>query len=128
MLNKKETVIMREIYKRSANNNGVCYIRPVDLMAGIPYNITLEKDDIAPILQGLAYDEYFDLEEIEKDGEYTLYIKLLKKGFAFQRSEEVRLRNQKNSIITKIALTLLGVAVAWALKYVIQLIIDSKGG
>lgn len=128
MLNKKETVIMREIYKRSANNNGVCYIRPVDLMAGIPYNITLEKDDIAPILQGLAYDEYFDLEEIEKDGEYTLYIKLLKKGFAFQRSEEVRLRNQKNSIITKIALTLLGVAVAWALKYVIQLIINSKGG
>lgn len=128
MLNKKETVIMREIYKRSANNNGVCYIRPVDLMAGIPYNITLEKDDIAPILQGLAYDEYFDLEEIEKDGEYTLYIKLLKKGFAFQRSEEVRLRNQKNSIITKIALTLLGVAVAWALKYIIQLIINSKGG
>lgn len=128
MLNKKETVIMREIYKRSANNNGVCYIRPVDLMAGIPYSITLEKDDIAPILQGLAYDEYFDLEEIEKDGEYTLYIKLLKKGFAFQRSEEVRLRNQKNSIITKIALTLLGVAVAWALKYIIQLIINSKGG
>lgn len=128
MLNKKETVIMREIYKRSANNNGVCYIRPVDLMAGIPYNIALEKEDVAPILQGLAYDEYFDLEEIEKDGEYTLYIKLLKKGFAFQRSEEVRLRNQKNSIITKIALTLLGVAVAWALKYIIQLIIDSKGG
>ena len=77
MLNKKETVVMREIYKRSANNNGVCYIRPVDLMAGIPYNIALEKDDIAPILQGLAYDEYFDVEEVVKDGEYTLFIKLL---------------------------------------------------
>ncbi len=128
MLNKKETVIMREIYKRSANNNGVCYIRPVDLIAGIPYNIPLEKEDIAPILQGLAYDEYFDVEEIERDGEYTLYIKLLKKGFAFQRSEEVRLRNQKNSIITKVAMTLFGVALAWVLKYIIQLIIESKGG
>lgn len=128
MLNKKETVIMREIYKRSAKNNGVCYIRPVDLMAGIPYNITIEKDDIAPILQGLEYDEYFDIEEMDKDGEYTLFIKLQKKGFAFQRAEEIRLRNRKNSIITKIALTLLGVALAWVLRYVIQLIINSKGG
>ena len=128
MLNKKETIVMREIYKRSANNNGVCYIRPVDLMAGIPYNIALEKDDIAPILQGLAYDEYFDVEEVVKDGEYTLFIKLLKKGFAFQRSEEVRLRNRKNSIITKVALALLGVGVAWILKYIIQLIQAAKGG
>lgn len=128
MLNKKETVIMREIYKRSAKNNGVCYIRPVDLMAGIPYNITIEKEDIAPILQGLEYDEYFDIEEVDKDGEYTLIIKLQKKGFAFQRAEEIRLRNRKNSIIAKISLTLLGVALAWVLRYVIQLIINSKGG
>ena len=128
MLNKKETVIMREIYKRTTNNNGTCIIRPVDLMAGIPYSVEIDKEDLAPILQGLEYDEYFNIEEEDAaDGEYYLHITLLKKGFAFQRNEEIRLRNQKNSIITKIALTLLGVVLAFALRWIIQLIVN-KGG
>jgi len=126
MLNKKEIVIMREIYKRTTNNNGKCVIRPVELMAGIPYNIDIEKEDLAPILQGLEYDEYFNMEEHLDGDEYSLHITLLKKGFAFQRNEEIRLRNQKNSIISKIALTLLGVGLAFVLRWIIQLIM-SKG-
>ena len=128
MLNKKETVIMREIFKRTTNNNGTCIIRPVELMSAIPYNVEIDKEDLSPILQGLEYDEYFKMEPQEaENGETVLHITLQRKGFAFQRNEEMRLRNQKNSIITKIALTLLGVGLAWALRWIIQLIM-AKGG
>ena len=126
MLNKKEVVVMREIYKRTTNNNGMCYIRPVELMASIPYNVEICLEDLSPILQGLAYDEYFDLKEFtDENNEFVIQITLLKKGFAFQRAEEQRVRNRKNSIITKVALTLLGVALAWLLRYIIQLIQNS---
>lgn len=126
MLNKKEVVVMREIYKRTTNNNGMCYIRPVELMASIPYNVEICMEDLSPILQGLAYDEYFDLKEFtDENNEFVIQITLLKKGFAFQRAEEQRVRNRKNSIITKVALTLLGVALAWLLRYIIQLIQNS---
>ena len=126
MLNKKEVVVMREIYKRTTNNNGMCLVRPVDLMASIPYNVYINLEDLSPILQGLAYDEYFDLKEFtDENNEFVIQITLLKKGFAFQRAEEQRVRNRKNSIITKVALTLLGVALAWLLRYIIQLIQNS---
>ena len=122
MLNKKETVIMREIYKRTTNNNGKCLVRPVDLMASIPYNVELTLEELPPILQNLAYDEYFDLVETEKKGEYYFCITLLHKGFAFQRAEEQRIRNRKNSIITKVSLTLLGVVLAFVFRWIIKLI------
>ena len=123
MLSKKETVVMREIYKRTTNNNGKCLVRPVDLMAAIPYNVELTLEELPPILQNLAYDEYFDLVETEKKGEYYFCITLLHKGFAFQRAEEQRIRNRKNSIIAKVGLTLLGVVLAWLLRWIIGLIV-----
>ena len=123
MLNKKETVIMREIYKRTTNNNGKCLVRPVDLMASIPYNVELTLEELPPILQNLAYDEYFELVETEKKGEYYFCITLLHKGFAFQRAEEQRIRNRKNSIMTKVGLTLLGVLLAWLLRWIIGIVV-----
>ena len=123
MLNKKEVVIMREIYKRTINNNGKCYVRPVDLMAALPYTVEITPEDVTSILQGLAYDEYFEINEmVDKDNEYVLQIVLLKKGHAFQRAEEQRIRNRKNSIMAKVGLTLLGVALAWLLRYIISII------
>lgn len=119
MLSKKETIIMREIYKRTTNNNGMCLVRPVDLMSSIPYNVEINLEDLAPILQGLAYDEYFELVETEKKGDFYFCITLLKKGFAFQRAEEMRIRNRKNSIMSKVLLTLLGVVLATVLRYAI---------
>jgi glucan biosynthesis protein len=121
MLSKKETVIMREIYKRTTNNNGKCLVRPVDLMAAIPYSVELTADELPSILQNLAYDEYFELVETEKKDEYYFCITLLHKGFAFQRAEEQRIRNRKNSILAKVGLTLLGVLLAWLLRLVIGL-------
>ena len=126
MLNKKEVVIMREIYKRTTNNSGKCTIRPVDLMASIPYNVDICLEDLSPILQGLAYDEYFEIKDVvDEENEYAMQITLLKKGYAFQRTEEQRIRNRKNSILTKVGLTLLGVALAWLLRFIISLFQNS---
>ncbi len=124
MLNKKEIALMREIYRKTTNNNGMCLVRPVDLMKGIPYSVEFNKDDLAPTMQGLVYDEYFELVETDKKGDYYFCVTLLKKGFAFQRSEEVRIRARRASIIQKILLTLLGAGLAFAIRQILSLLIN----
>lgn len=111
MLNKKESALMRVIYKKTTKNKGMCLIRPVDLMTGISYSIDFKAEDLEPTMKALVYDEYIDLVESDKRGDFYYCITLLKKGFAFQRSEEQRLRARRSSIISKILLALLGSAV-----------------
>ena len=111
MLNKKESALMRVIYKKTTKNKGMCLIRPVDLMVGISYGIDFKAEDLEPTMKALVYDEYIDLVESDKKGDFYYCITLLKKGFAFQRSEEQRLRARRSSIISKILLALLGGAV-----------------
>ena len=111
MLNKKESALMRVIYKKTTKNKGMCLIRPVDLMVGISYGIDFKAEDLEPTMKALVYDEYIDLVESDKRGDFYYCITLLKKGFAFQRSEEQWLRARRSSIISKILLALLGGAV-----------------
>lgn len=115
---------MREIYKKTTNNNGMCLVRPVDLMKGIPYSVDFSKDDLEPTMQGLVYDEFFELLETDKKGEYYFCITLLKKGFAFQRTEEMRMRARRASILQKILLTLLGAGLAFAIRQILALLIN----
>ncbi len=126
MLNKKETALMREIYQKTAGNNGTCLVRPVELIRGIPYNVEFDRDDLVPTMKGLMYDEYFDLVETDKKGDYYFCITLLKKGFAFQRNEELRLRTRRakiiGSVIQKVILTLIGVGLGYLLKQLIALL------
>ena len=111
MLNKKESALMRVIYKKTTKNKGMCLIRPVELMVGIPYDIEFRAEDLEPTIKALEYDEYIDIVESDKKGEFYYCITLSKKGFAFQRSEEQRIRNRRSSIIFKIMLALIGSAV-----------------
>lgn len=111
MLNKKESALMRVIYKKTTKNKGMCLIRPVDLMVGISYGIDFKAEDLEPTMKALVYDEYIDLVESDKKGDFYYCITLLKKGFAFQRSEEQRLRARRSSIIFKVLLALIGSAV-----------------
>ncbi len=108
MLNKKEVALMRVIYQKTTNNNGMCLVRPVDIMQGIPYNIEFNREDLEPLLRGLAYDEYFELLETDKKGEYYFCITLLKKGFAFQRTQEMLQRSNRNKWITKVIFIIVG--------------------
>ena len=80
-------------------------------MTGIPYSLEFKMEDLEPTMRALEYDEYIDLVESEKKGDFYYCITLLKKGFAFQRSEEQRLRARRSSIISKILLALLGGAI-----------------
>ena len=111
MLNKKESALMRVIYKKTTKNKGMCLIRPVELMVGIPYDIEFRAEDLEPTIKALMYDEYIEIVESDKKGDFYYCITLLKKGFAFQRSEEQRLRTRRSSIIFKILLALIGSAV-----------------
>ena len=125
MLNKKESALMRVIYKQTTKNKGMCLIRPVELMVGIPYSLEFKSEDLEPTMRALVYDEYIDLVESDKKGDFYYCITLLKKGFAFQRSEEQRLRARRSSIIWKVLLALIGAAVAIAAKPLINLIINA---
>ena len=125
MLNKKESALMRVIYKKTTKNKGMCLIRPVELMVGIPYEIDFRAEDLEPTIKALEYDEYIEIVESDKKGDFYYCITLSKKGFAFQRSEEQRIRNRRSSIVWKIVLTVLGVALAAALKPLIELIANA---
>ena len=119
MLNKKESALMRVIYKKTTKNKGMCLIRPVDLMMGISYGMDFKAEDLEPTIKALVYDEYIDYVESDKKGDFYYCITLLKKGFAFQRSEEQRVRARRSSIIAKVLLALLGSAVTIAVTRVI---------
>ena len=119
MLNKKESALMRVIYKKTTKNKGMCLIRPVDIMMGISYAIDFKEEDLEPTMKALVYDEYIDLVESDKKGDFYYCITLLKKGFAFQRSEEQRLRARRSSIIFKVLLALIGSAVTIVLTRVL---------
>ena len=125
MLNKKESALMRVIYKKTTKNKGMCLIRPVDILIGIPYSLDFKEEDLEPTMRALEYDEYIDIVESDKKGDFYYCVTLLKKGFAFQRSEEQRLRARRSSIVWKIILTLLGVALAAALRPLLTLIINA---
>jgi len=125
MLNKKESALMRVIYKQTTKNKGMCLIRPVDLMVGIPYSLEFKAEDLEPTMRALVYDEYIDLVESDKKGNFYYCITLLKKGFAFQRSEEQRLRARRSSIVWKVLLALIGASVAIAAKPILTLIINA---
>ena len=125
MLNKKETALMRVIYKKTTKNKGMCLIRPVELMTEIPYDVEFRAEDLEPTIKALEYDEYIEIVESDKKGDFYYCITLSKKGFAFRRSEEQRLRNRRSSIVWKIVLTVLGVALAAALKPLIELILNA---
>ena len=125
MLNKKESALMRVIYKQTTKNKGMCLIRPVDLMVGIPYSLEFKAEDLEPTMRALVYDEYIDLVESDKKGDFYYCITLLKKGFAFQRSEEQRLRARRSSIVWKVLLALIGAAVAIAAKPIFNLILNA---
>ena len=119
MLNRKESALMRVIYKQTTKNKGMCLIRPVELMAGIPYDLEFRAEDLEPTIKALMYDDYIEIVESDKKGDFYYCITLQKKGFAFQRSEEQRLRTRRSSIIFKILLALIGSAVTIVLTRII---------
>ena len=125
-------VLVIDLLPRGSNIYGFTITRMTDIFAAF-------LDGIKPLLLGLRSTKVsFDNEpgavfdedpeifsgivsgvESDKKGDFYYCITLLKKGFAFQRSEEQRIRARRSSIVTKVLLALLGAAVTIVLTRVI---------
>ena len=107
-LNKREKMLMTIIYSDAVKKNGVCKIKPVELLMRIPFDMEFSYDELETALQGLVDDEYIELVETEKKGEPYFAITLLKRGKAFKRE----LTNDKRALRRNLALKVVLAVVA----------------
>lgn len=125
MLEKKEDALMRAIFSFATVKGGCCIIRPVDLLALIPYNVEFRADDLEPVMSVLEMDDYIESVKTDKKGEMYFCIELKKKGLAYQRALELEKKNKKSKIVFKIILTIIGVALSTVLsRFIIPLIFN----
>lgn len=111
MLEKKEDALMRAIFTFASKKGGAGLIKPLDLLAMIPYNLEFREQDLEPVLSVLELDDYVEVVRTDKKGEIYYLITLQKRGQAYKRTIEVEKRNKRSKIIFKVAL---GVSVAAA--------------
>lgn len=116
MLNKKESLLMEQIYHIASKKNGNCLIKPIDLLTSIPYNVEFKIEELDDTLQALVFDEYIDMVETDKKGEPFYCITLLKKGKAFKREIINKKRQAYYSLALKIGITVVATIVAIVLK------------
>jgi hypothetical protein len=116
MLNKKESLLMTEIYLEAEKKKGSCLIKPIELLSRIPYSIDFKLEELDSTLQNLVYDEYIELIETDKKGEPYLLINLLKKGKAFKREIEQKKRQTRYSLLIKIIGAVLATIIGIVLK------------
>ena len=112
MLNKKESLLMSEIYNDAVKKNGVCVIKPIDLLTRIPYDMDFSYDELETTLEALVDDDYIEVVETEKKGEPFICITLLKRGQAFKREMVNKKRQIKQSITLKVFLSVLAGVIA----------------
>lgn len=111
MLEKKEDALMKAIFTFTTQKGGVGIIKPIDLLAMIPYNIEFRASDLESVLSVLEMDDYIESVITDKRGETFYCITLKKKGQAYKRSVELERRSKKGKILFKVGL---GVAMAVA--------------
>ena len=104
MLEKKEDALMSAIFTFTTQKGGVGLIRPIELLAMIPYNIEFKADDLEPIISVLEMDEYIEAVLTDKKGETFYCITLKKRGQAYKRALELEKRNKRARIMFKVGL------------------------
>jgi len=123
ILEKKEDALMRAIFTFATMKGGVGIIRPIDLLAMIPYNIEFKASDLEPVLSVLEMDEYIESVLTDKKGETFYCITLKKKGQAYKRAIELDKRNKRAKILFKVGLGIVTTIAFFLLKtYVLPLI------
>ncbi len=104
MLERKEDALMRAIFTFATLKGGVGLIRPIDLLAMIPYNIEFKATDLEPVLGVLEMDDYIENVVTDKKGETFFCITLKKRGQAYKRTIELEKRNKRAKILFKVGL------------------------
>lgn len=99
MLNKKEKIVMRIIYDKTANKRKATIVTEDEIFDEIPERAKISRDQMNEILQKLALDDYFELIRSEKRGQPVLVITLAKNGEAFEREVEKDKRNLHQKLV-----------------------------
>lgn len=118
MLNKKTKALMKVIYAKAIEKDGVCLVSQIDLLSGIPYRIEFKKEDLDPSIKSLSNEGYFEMIETQKRGEKYYCITLKQAGYDFSR----QIAAEKRAINLKIILTVSGVIAAFILKKILEAI------
>lgn len=119
MLSKREKQVMKVIYYDAVKNDGVCLLRPIDILKGISYKYEFTSDQVKNIIKELALDDYFDYEEAVKKSESTYCFTLHQKGHAFYRE----ILSEKRAVYRKVILTVGGVIGGAILAKIVELIV-----
>lgn len=119
MLNRKTKALLRAIYDRAIHKDGVCIVKPVDLLQDIPYKVRFDRQDFEPSMKALETEGYFEAVETEKKGELYYCITLLQGGYDFSR----QIASEKRAIKFKIVLTVAGVIGSLILTRIISAIV-----
>lgn len=121
MLNKKEKAVMKSIYYRSVDKqDGVCLMRPIDVLNDISPKIEIKGNDLNKIIRDLELDDYYEVVESKRKGETVWCFTLHQKGHAFKRE----ILNEKRWVYFKISMS---IAVAIGI-FFLKLILDAIAG
>ncbi len=118
MLSKKTKALMKAIYNRAIEKDGVCIVSPLNLLQDVSFKISFDREDLDPALKLLATEGYFEIIETEKKGITYYCITLLQPGYDFSRQIAV----EKRAIKFKIILTVAGVIASFILTRIISAI------
>lgn len=110
---------MRVVYQRAIQKDGVCIVRPLDLLQDIPYGTEFDRADLEPGMRALETDGYFEMVETEKKGELYYCITLQQASADFAR----QMASEKRAIKFKIILSVAGLLFTTIAGKIIQLII-----
>lgn len=120
MLNKKTKALMKVIYTKAIEKEGVCLVNQVELLAAIPYKMEFHYTELDPAMKSLSNEGYFEVIETQKHGDKYYCITLQQAGYDFSR----QIASEKRAIQLKIILTVGGVIAAFFLKRIIEAIFN----
>ncbi len=120
MLSRKEKVVMKSVYYEAIKKNGICLMRPIDVLSNITSKVEITSSEVGEIIKALELDDYFEMLETSKKGETVWCFTLHQKGNAFYRE----ILSEKRLIYFKISLS---VAVAIGI-FFFKLILDAIAG
>lgn len=118
MLNKKEKAVMKAIYYKSAQKDGVCLLRPIDILNDISPKIELKDSDLPGIIKDLELDDYYECVQSKKKGETVWCFTLHQKGIAFYRE----ILNEKRWVYFKISFSIALIFAGFFLKLILDAI------
>ncbi len=123
ILTKKEKAVMSLIFKEASKSDGVCLLRPVDIFQNLSYELNFEENELKMTLNALALDDYFEITETDKKGEFFYCISLCKKGLAYARTE----RDFKKSIGLKVVITIASSLIAVTVTAILRFVLSKLG-